>query len=273
MSSPSLLVVESVSKSFGAVKAVDDLSLEVKDGEIAAVIGPNGAGKTTLFNAISGFSAADSGTVTLAGDDITRLAPHRIAKLGLVRTFQAARPLRTATVLENVLAGAYLHGKGGLFSALVPTRAVRRSEKKLVEECLDILDAIGLSAQAESYPGELAAGQLRLLEIARGLASRPKLLLLDEPAAGLNQEETGRLEQTLLKIRADGTAILLVEHDVDLVLRISDRVTVLDFGRLLRNGTPEEVRHDPAVAAAYFGTEDVDLDDLDHPADADGATR
>jgi branched-chain amino acid transport system ATP-binding protein len=273
MTTSPLLEVQGVSKSFGAVKAVDDLSLRVNQGESAAVIGPNGAGKTMLFNAISGFSHADSGTVTLEGQEITRLTPPKIARLGLVRTFQSARPLRTATVLENVLAGAYLHGTGGLLSSLLPTPRVRRAEQRLVDDCLAILEAIGLGAQAGSYPGELAAGQLRLLEIARGLASRPKLLLLDEPAAGLNKEETARLEQTLQSIRAEGTAILLVEHDVDLVLRISDHVTVLDFGRLLRQGSPEEIRHDPAVAAAYFGTEDVDLEDLEHSADTEGATR
>jgi branched-chain amino acid transport system ATP-binding protein len=266
MSIQPLLRVDGVSKSFGAVKALDDLSLQVDDGDIAAVIGPNGAGKTTLFNAVSGFAPADTGTVTLEGRDITRLAPQRIAQRGLVRTFQAARPLGNATVLENVLAGAYLHGRGGLLSSLVPTPGVRRAEGRLVDDCLTILDAIGLADEASLYPGELAAGQLRLLEIARGLASRPRILLLDEPAAGLNQEETTRLERTLLQIRADGTAILLVEHDVDLVLRISDKVTVLDFGRLLRQGTPEEIRHDPAVAAAYFGTQDVDLHDLDATA-------
>jgi branched-chain amino acid transport system ATP-binding protein len=273
MTTSPLLDVQGVSKSFGAVKAVDDLTLQVRAGEIAAVIGPNGAGKTTLFNAISGFSHADSGRVTLEGQDITSLPPHKIARLGLVRTFQSARPLRTATILENVLAGAYLHGKGGLLSSLVPTPGVRRSEQRQVDECLDILDAIGLGEQSDNYPGELAAGQLRLLEIARGLASRPKLLLLDEPAAGLNQQETARLEQTLRTIRDEGTAIVLVEHDVDLVLRLSDHVTVLDFGRLLRKGSPEEIRHDPAVAAAYFGTEDVDLEDLEHPADGKGVER
>jgi ABC-type branched-subunit amino acid transport system ATPase component len=271
MSTQPLLRVDGISKSFGAVKALDNLSLQVGAGDIAAVIGPNGAGKTTLFNAVSGFSAADAGSVTLAGRNITRLAPQRIARLGLVRTFQAARPLGNATVLENVLAGAYLHGRGGLWSSLLPTPGVRRAEGRLVDDCLRILEAIGLRDEATLYPGELAAGQLRLLEIARGLASRPQLLLLDEPAAGLNQEETGRLEQTLLQIRANGTGILLVEHDVDLVLRISDQVTVLDFGKLLRQGTAEEIRHDPAVAAAYFGTEDVDLDDLE-AATTEGAT-
>jgi branched-chain amino acid transport system ATP-binding protein len=258
MTSP-LLQVEEVSKAFGAVRALDNVSLSVGKSDIAAVIGPNGAGKTTLFNALSGFGPADSGTVHFAGHDITRMPPHMIAQQGLVRTFQSARPLRTATVLENVLAGAHLHSKGGLFASLVPMPHIRRTDREVLLDCFQILDAMGLTDKRDRYPGELAAGQLRLLEIARGLASRPRLVLLDEPAAGLNQEETTRLERTLLDIRANGTAILLVEHDVDLVLRISDHVTVLDFGRLLRHGGPEAIRHDPAVAEAYFGANGADV--------------
>ena len=257
MSQHPLLQVQGLSKSFGAVKAVDSVDVQVADGEIAAVIGPNGAGKTTLFNALSGFAPADVGKVLLNGRDITREAPHRIARLGLVRTFQTARPLHASTVLENVLAGAYLHGAGGLWGALVPTPRLRRHEKRLVDEALTTLDSVGLRDQRDRYPDELASGQLRLLEIARGLAARPKLLLLDEPAAGLNKSETKRLERTLLEIRDAGTAVLLVEHDVDLVLRVSDHVTVLDFGKTLAYGTPAVIRKDPAVQAAYFGTSDT----------------
>ncbi|NMR21355.1 ABC transporter ATP-binding protein [Cellulomonas fimi] len=262
-----LLQARGISKSFGAVKAVDDVDITASPGRISAVIGPNGAGKTTLFNALSGFSAADAGTVTLDGRDITSLPPHRIARLGLVRTFQTARPLRTATVLENVLAGTYLHGRGGIGAALFPTPRVRRAEAALVERSRATLAAVGLLAEQDRYPDELAAGQLRLLEIARGLAAEPRVLLLDEPAAGLNKVETSRLEESLLEIRASGTAVLLVEHDVDLVLRVSDHVTVLDFGRLLRSGAPEDIRRDPAVAAAYFGTEDP----VPAPSDEGGA--
>jgi branched-chain amino acid transport system ATP-binding protein len=249
-----LLEAREVGKSFGAVKAVDGVTLAVSAGEIASVIGPNGAGKTTLFNALSGFSAADKGTVSLDGRDITRLPPNRIARLGLVRTFQTARPLKNATVLENVLAGTYLHSKGGMWHSLFPVGRVRTSEQKLVKRSIDILTSVGLAEELDRYPRELAAGQLRLLEIARGLAAGPRVLLLDEPAAGLNKVETGKLEQTLRIIRDEGTAVLLVEHDVDLVLRISDRVTVLDFGKLLSQGSPEEIRNDPAVANAYFGS-------------------
>ena len=252
----SLLEARDIGKAFGAVKAVDGVSLSVAPGEIASVIGPNGAGKTTLFNALSGFSPADRGSVILDGRDITHLSPNRIARLGLVRTFQTARPLRTATVLENVLAGSYLHAKGGVLSALLPLGRVRTHERALVQDCVDTMTFVGLIDERDRYPEELSAGQLRLLEIARGLAANPRVLLLDEPAAGLNKIETTRLEATLHGIRERGIAVLLVEHDVDLVLRVSDHVTVLDFGRLLSQGVPAHIRNDPAVAAAYFGAPD-----------------
>ena len=255
-----ILVAESVTKSFGAVTAVDSVSLHVVPGEIASIIGPNGAGKTTLFNVLSGFSPADSGTVAFDNRDVTKMTPHRIARLGIVRTFQTARPLRSATVLENVLAGSYIHGSGGPFASLLRTPQFRRAEHKLVERCLSILAAVGLETHANQFPSEMSAGQLRLLEIARALAAEPRLLLLDEPAAGLNAVETTQLEEILRDIRSTGTAVLLVEHDVDLVLRVSDQVTVLDFGKLLRHGKPEEIRYDPAVAAAYFGSEDENAD-------------
>lgn len=259
MNTQPLLHAEGIGKAFGMVKAVSGVSLAVSPGQISSIIGPNGAGKTTLFNALSGFSPADEGTVTLDGRDITRLAPHKIARLGLVRTFQTARPLRNATVLENVLAGSYLHGRGGVWGSLIPTLKLRRAEHQLVDNCLATLASVGLLEESDRYPDELAAGQLRLLEIARGLAAAPRVLLLDEPAAGLNKVETARLEKTLLGIKEAGTAVLLVEHDVDLVLRISDHVTVLDFGQLLRQGNPEDIRRDPAVAAAYLGTDDAKI--------------
>ena len=260
MSQQSLLEVRNLCKAFGAVRAVNSVDLDVAQGDIAAIIGPNGAGKTTLFNAISGFASADSGTVRLDGHDITREAPNRIARLGLVRTFQTARPLRGATVLENVLAGTFLHGRGGLWGALFPTPGLRRAEQQSVDESVATLKSVGLLEQRNLFPDELSSGQLRLLEIARGLAARPKVLLLDEPAAGLNRQETARLEATLLAIREAGTAVLLVEHDVDMVLRVSDHVTVLDFGATLAQGKPAAIRTDPKVAQAYFGIGDADSD-------------
>lgn len=256
MNTAPILNVDRVSKAFGAVKALDEISLRVQPGQIASVIGPNGAGKTTLFNAISGFAPADSGRVELDGNDITRTPPHLTARLGLVRTFQSARPLHDSNVLENVLAGTYLHGRGGVLASLLPMPSARRSERSRVRLAAESLERVGLLDERGRYPDELSAGQLRLLEIARALVTGAKVLLLDEPAAGLNKAETARLEGNLHQIRESGITVLLVEHDVDLVLRVSDHVTVLDFGRLLRRGTPAEIRNDPAVAAAYFGIGD-----------------
>jgi branched-chain amino acid transport system ATP-binding protein len=249
----STLSVRNLTRSFGAVRAIDDVALEVGPGDIAGVIGPNGAGKTTLFNTISGFSAPDQGSVVFEGADITRMAPHRIAARGLVRTFQTTRPLHTSTVRENVVAGTHLRSSGGLLSSLVTTPRVRRSEREAAELADTLLATTGLDHAADAYPRELGGGQLRLLEIARALATRPTVVLLDEPAAGLNQTETRHLEKTLLAVRDQGVTLVIVEHDVELVFRLCDHVTVLDFGRVLRHGAPAEVRADPAVAEAYFG--------------------
>jgi branched-chain amino acid transport system ATP-binding protein len=257
MSAAPIIEAEGIVKAFGSVVAIDGVGIRVAPGEIVSLIGPNGAGKTTLFNILSGFLSADSGRVVLDGVDITKMAPNRIARLGLIRTFQTARPLTDATVLENVLAGSYLHARGGALSALFRGRRFRRDERELADRADQVLHSVGLEHHANRYPGELTAGQLRLLEIARALAAAPRVLLLDEPAAGLNRSETDRIERTLLDIRGSGTAVLLVEHDVDLVLRVSDWVTVVDFGRPLSQGTPEQIRRDPAVAAAYFGTGDA----------------
>jgi branched-chain amino acid transport system ATP-binding protein len=253
-----LLVAEAVSKKFGALQALGDVNLEVPEGSIVGLIGPNGAGKTTMFNALSGFSPASSGTVRFAGRDITRLRPHQIAKLGLVRTFQTARPLRNETVLENVLTGTHLSGRATIFSSLFTSRRTVREERAHLATAYELLDRVGLGDYAESYPSGLAAGQLRLLEIARALAAEPRLVLLDEPAAGLNQVETRALEETLVQLRAGGTTVVIVEHDVELVLRLCDSVTVLNFGRVLTSGAPDQIRNDPAVAEAYFGSSTQD---------------
>jgi branched-chain amino acid transport system ATP-binding protein len=250
----SLLVAEGVGKQFGALQALSDVNLEVPEGSIVGLIGPNGAGKTTMFNALSGFSPASSGTVRFAGRDITRLRPHQIAKLGLVRTFQTARPLRNETVLENVLTGTHLTGRTTIFGSLFTSRRAVQEERDHLTTAYELLERVGLGGYAESYPNELAAGQLRLLEIARALAAGPRLVLLDEPAAGLNQVETRALEETLIQLRAGGTTVVIVEHDVELVLRLCDSVTVLDFGKVLTAGKPNEIRNDPAVAEAYFGS-------------------
>ncbi len=223
-------------------------------GGITAIIGPNGAGKTTLFNIISGFSPPSAGRVLFAGEDITTLAPQIIAKRGLVRTFQLVQLFDDLTVLENVKVGRHLHTRGGLVGALMPGRSGREAAVEASARAL--LERLGLTAAADMPAGTLPYGQKRLLEITRALAAEPQLLLLDEPAAGLNREETRRLADVLAKIAGAGTAVLLIEHDMSLVMGVAHRIAVLDFGRVIAEGTPAEVRNNRDVIAAYLGTVD-----------------
>jgi branched-chain amino acid transport system ATP-binding protein len=247
----SLLRLEHVTRRFGGLVAVDDVSLAVPGDGITAIIGPNGAGKTTLFNVVSGFTAPSAGRVAFDGADITGQAPEAIARHGLVRTFQLVQLFDDLSVLENVKVGRHLHTTGGLLAALSP----RRSGEAAVEATARrLLDDVGLAAQAQTRAAVLPYGQKRLLEITRALAAEPRLLLLDEPAAGLNREETGRLAALLRRIAAAGTAILLIEHDMGLVMEVADRIAVLDFGRLIAQGSPDEIRRNPDVIAAYLGT-------------------
>ena len=248
-----LLRLEGVTRQFGGLIAVDAVSLDVPAQGVTAVIGPNGAGKTTLFNVISGFMAPSAGRVMFAGKYITGLPPEAIAKRGLVRTFQLAQLFENLTVLENVKVGRHLHTTGGLLTALMPFRAAH-SETVVEEASLALLQNVGLASQLDMLAGVLPYGQKRLLEIARALAAEPKLLLLDEPAAGLNRNETTRLASLLRQIATSGVAVLLIEHDMSLVMNVADRVAVLDFGKLIAQGTPRDVQLNPDVRAAYLGT-------------------
>lgn len=248
----SLLCLEQLTRRFGGLVAVDSVSLEVPLTGITAIIGPNGAGKTTLFNMISGFLAPSDGRVTFDGSDITGLAPERVAQRGLVRTFQLVQLFEQLSVLENVKVGRHLHTRGGLFTALLPFRH-GHAEAAVEATARDLLNRVGLAAQAETSASVLPYGQKRLLEIARALAAEPKLILLDEPAAGLNREETAHLATLLRDIAARGVAVLLIEHDMSLVMSVADRVAVLDFGKLIAQGTPTEVQKNPDVIAAYLG--------------------
>jgi branched-chain amino acid transport system ATP-binding protein len=248
------LCLQGVTRRFGGLVAVDDVSLDVPAHGITAVIGPNGAGKTTLFSMISGFLAPSQGRIVFDGRDISGLPSHRIARLGLVRTFQLVRLFTGLSVRENVEVGCHLHTRGGLFAALATPPWVRRQEREVARQADELLAMVGLSDTAGLPASSLSYGRQRLLEVARAMGARPKLLLLDEPAAGLNAEETDNLSRVIRRIAADGTAILLIEHDMSLVLSIADQIAVMEFGRRIAFGAPAEIRRDPAVLAAYLGT-------------------
>jgi branched-chain amino acid transport system ATP-binding protein len=252
-----LLVLEEVTRRFGGLVAVDGLDLHVKAGGITAIIGPNGAGKTTLFHLISGFQTPDHGRIILEGKDVTGLPPEKIAAMGLVRTFQLVQLFRELTTLENVKIGCHLRTRGGVIAALIRPKAARQAEARIEGTARELLAFVGLDAYAELPAASLTYGRQRLLEIARALAAQPKLLLLDEPAAGLNSEETRLLSSILRRIVAQGTSVLLIEHDMNLVMTTADSVTVLDFGAKIAEGTPRSIRGNPAVIEAYLGTEAV----------------
>jgi len=252
-----ILRIDGLTRRFGGLVAVDNVSFEIPTAGLSAVIGPNGAGKTTLFNMISGFTLPSTGRVYFDGEEITGWMPESIARRGLIRTFQLVQLFEGLTVLENVKVGCHLHTRGGLLAALVPLRSARDEEAAVEIEAHQLLAATGLLQQAKTHAAVLPYGQKRLLEITRALAARPKLLLLDEPAAGLNRQETDALATLLLRIVADGTAILLIEHDMTLVMSVADHVAVLDFGRIIANGKPDDVKRNPDVVAAYLGTQEA----------------
>jgi branched-chain amino acid transport system ATP-binding protein len=249
-----LLVLEHVTRRFGGLVAVDAVNLSVAPGGVTAIIGPNGAGKTTLFNLISGFQTPDLGRITFQGRDITGGPPERIAAHGLVRTFQLVQLFRDLTAIENVKVGCHLQTRGGVLTALVRPKGAREAEARVTATARELLAFVGLDTCAELPASALSYGRQRLLEIARALAANPTLLLLDEPAAGLNSEETRLLAATIRRIVAGGTTVLLIEHDMNLVMTTADAVAVLDFGKKIAEGAPHSVRENPAVVAAYLGT-------------------
>ena len=253
-----LLKVKGLSKRFGGLFANSEIDLEVPQGSLFAVIGPNGAGKTTFFNMISGFLSSSAGSIEFDGCDTTRVRQDQVAAMGLVRTFQLVQLFKGMSVAENVQVGCHLATKGGVTAALLRPSWFRRQEAEVHERSLELLEFVGLSAQADQDAELLPYGQQRLLEVARALASKPRLLLLDEPAAGLNTQETEGLAHIIQKINAQGTTVLLIEHDVALVTRIADRIAVLDFGRKIAEGTPDEIKAHPEVIAAYLGVEEVE---------------
>jgi branched-chain amino acid transport system ATP-binding protein len=252
-----LLSLNGITRRFGGLIAVDGVDLAVAKGGVTAVIGPNGAGKTTLFNIISGFQAPNAGRIVFDGTDITGHPPEAIAAAGVVRTFQLVQLFQNLSVLENVKVGSHLHTTGGLWSAVLRLPRMRAAERALEARARELLAFVGLDAAADEEANALAYGQQRLLEIARSLAAGPRLLLLDEPAAGLSVEETRRLAAAIRTIAERGTTVLLIEHDMKLVMNTADTVAVLDFGRKIAEGPPERVREDAAVIAAYLGAADA----------------
>ncbi|MDX2203061.1 MAG: ABC transporter ATP-binding protein [Hyphomicrobiaceae bacterium] len=250
-----LLAVEGLAIRFGGVKAVDDLSFAIEKGQIFSIIGPNGAGKTTLFNMISGLYRPSRGSVRLEGEDVTGLPPHLLARRGLSRTFQNLQIFYRMSALENVMVGCHLKERRSVLPHLLALPSVKRQNRESRARAEALLARVGLAAEAHKDAGSLSYGALKRLEIARALGSEPKLLLLDEPAAGCNHVETEEIDALIQTIARDGVTVALVEHDMKLVMKISQRILVLDYGRKLAEGTAQEVRQNPDVIRAYLGSQ------------------
>jgi len=250
-----LLNIEKVSKRFGGLDALKDVTFAVHQGQIKAVIGPNGAGKTTLFNLISGSYRPTEGRLLLSGVDLVGKPPHRICRMGVGRTFQQSLVFDDMSVVDNVAVGRYARTRVGVLAAALTLPRHRREEEEIARAAHEALRRVELDHKADELAGNLPMGERHLLEIARSLASEPTLLLLDEPAAGLNDEETERLADTVRKIRAEGVTVLLVEHDMTFVMDISDEVVVLDYGRKIAEGPPIMIQDNEEVIKAYLGEE------------------
>lgn len=251
-----LLEVTDLTMRFGGLIAVDSITFDVKRDEVFAIIGPNGAGKTTVFNCVGGFYKPSSGRITMDGTNITGHPSHKVAQHGLVRTFQNVRLFKKLTVLENLLVAQHTHIEAGLFKGLLKTPGYRASEKSALQEAAKWLDFMEIREFANREAGTLAYGHQRKLEIARCMITRPRLLMLDEPAAGLNPQEKVNLQLLIDQLRREfDVAVLLIEHDMSLVMGVSDRIMVMEYGKQIMTGLPEEVRNDPQVIKAYLGEE------------------
>ena len=256
MARAAALSIENVSKSFGGLLAVSSVSFDVRPGAIKAVIGPNGAGKSTLFNLIVGLEAPLAGRIVLEGSAVDGLKPHDRAALGMARTFQTPQVFENMSVLENVLVGRHRHGTTGWLDAFAFSARSRREEAAMRERCLALLERVGLADRADADAADLACGQLKLLEMARALALDPKVLLLDEFTAGLTRQENGHMMDIVRGVRDEGITVLLVEHDMHLVMNLSDEIVVMNFGEKIAEGSPEEIQRNERVIEVYLGTEE-----------------
>lgn len=252
----SLLSVQGLSKRFGGLQAVQDVSFSVREGTIKALIGPNGAGKTTLFNLVSGVIPPDSGVITFRGAAVQGLRPHQVAARGMARTFQHIRLFPKMTVLENIMIGRHVHSRAGFVAAMLNLPFTWKEERAIREKAMEVLDFLGIADLAEQEATSLAYGQQRVVELGRALACEPRLLLLDEPAAGLNMRETAEMGALISRIRDRGVTVLLVEHDMSLVMKISDEIVVLSYGQTIADDAPLAIQKNREVIRVYLGEEE-----------------
>lgn len=251
-----MLKLQNISKNFGGLQVLQDVNFEVPEGGIFGLIGPNGAGKTTVFNLVTGLIRASSGTISLAGEDIGNVAPNKITERGIARTFQNIRVFKEMTLLENVIVGMHEHLKYGFGGLLLNLANFRRTEIEARDRALELLSWVKLDHKANMLADSLSYGEQRRLEFARALATKPKLLLLDEPVAGMNPSEKSELMREIINIKERGFSIFMIEHDMRFVMGLCDRIAVLNFGRIIAEGTPDEIKNNPEVIEAYLGKEE-----------------